>query len=525
MYNSNLYRSRSSKRNILLEKDKNYNTSEHHSNKSNHLINILTNSFKPIINSAYKMYMKDNYSETINKIQNDRSLLMGKKSEMDLIHENYFRKSFWTYNQSPRKSPKKSPRKSPRKSPKKCLINETEPILIKKNSYLIENNIINKQDIIKNPCNKNVPINNTTDESSHEDYFYKQEKMWKELYDEKKNEMKTNVDKNILKELKPTPGIDEGSKKIIINNKLDQRLPIYLRYKELTEEKFYKRQSLSKSIEKQHDKDYNSVNFKAFKSYNNKALNLDSINTTIANDLNTSNNNEFRLSISLPRCKSFNSKNTAKWINEKNNWLKHKNGKIEERKNIFEKLAKERQERALTFTPVIDNKSKHIANLKNQHENPGLNVYKKLYSMQNKKKEKIQSLQEKYKPTFKPKVNKFPNYFSNKTVSQMTKSFYIEEKEDDYANFIANIKNKSKNEGASTRTGSKSEKLLKIVNSNDFIKKKNNDEGIISNPKKKNYKKSKKEVEEFFFSLNQGKTTNNRLEIEEIKFYNDIQKN
>ncbi len=463
--------------------------------KSNNLIEILTKSFKPIIETAHKKFVRDNYSTVVRKVETDRLSTMG-KSDMDFIYEKYFKKSL-TRSQTSKSLKMNSSKKKPIK---------------RQGSFLIENNIIDKKDILKNPCNKKyIQICKSPDISIYNE-FYEREKQLKINYDEKKNLRRSNLENKILNELKPIHVIAKGSQKIIEKNNLDKRPPLHLRFKELAEEKTYNNQSIQKDLKK------NSLS-KIFKSGNTlygKLTFAENNNPNNNFNSNTSGLN-FNAAPGIIRSKSYNGKDFGDWLETNKKWYKMKVSKTENLKIAYENLAKKEEEKNITFNPSIGEKSKNLAELIKKNDNEFTNIFDKLYVSNHKKKEYIQNLQQKYKPTFKPIINKYPQFLNNNTVNQTTKSFYLEEKEDEYEEMLSNIHLKDRKDNYN-----------KIIPQNDKPRKKelfecNKVQKEVANNKftmqnKKNLKKSKKEIDEFFYKMNKGTSPNYGLEINDIKF-------
>lgn len=476
---------------------------------SDNLLNILTKSFKPIIETAHKKFVRDNYSTVVKKVETDRLSMMG-KSDMDLIFEKYFKKSL-TRSQSTKSLKNNSPKKQAIK---------------RKSSFLIENNIIDKKDILSNPCNKNfINITKTRDISVHKE-FYEREKMYNKNYEDKKNQMRSQFERKILSELKPSPGIAKGSQRIIEIKNLDKRLPLYLRFKELAEEKTLKKKSMQKDFKR----DSSNKMFNDRNTYNlfgklTSAENNSNSNISINNFNSNTSGLIIKAASQMIRSKSYNGKDFGHWLETNKKWQKMKEFKTENLKNTFDKLSKEKEDENITFKPSISKNSMNLAELKkkNEHEED-TNIFDKLYDLNDKKKEYIQNLQLKYKPTFRPNINKYPQLLNNNAVNQTTKSFYLEEKEDEYEQMVSKIELKEeKNNSVRSMTKKDKPRRKESIEFNKFQKEVEKNKFIMDN--KKNYKKSKKEIEEFFSKMNKGMSPNYGLEINDIKFYNDIHKN
>jgi len=506
--------------------------SENTFSKQNNYFDILTKSFRPLIDQAYKEYVKEKYIPIVNKIDSDRSQIAGIKTDMELLYEKFFKKS----NSN---SPKRSPRKNP--------INKKQ--IKKKQSFLLENNIIEKKDIYNNPCNKKyIRICKTPDASIvRKKEFYERELIFKKNKETKNNQLRHEFESKALSELKPSPGIISESKKILEKNNLIERSPLHMRYKDIFEEKKIKLKSMQRNLNR--DNSANSII--PFNTFNNTILNnnhskklntqednnyninynsnisTNNYNSNISIKNNNTNHNRANSSLGINRSRSYNKKEFGNWLESNNKWNKIKEAKTENLKNMYEKMKKENEDKNTKFSPAIDENSQYIAKQKNQNDNLNLNIYDKLYSLHAKKKENIQNLQQKYKPSFKPNINKFPQYLPNNSNNpNITKSFYIEEKEDDYANFISGVKNiKLKTDYSSTKPSSKYDKILSKENIEfrKFKKEVEKNHYVIEN--KKSCRKSKKEIEDFFLHMNKGISPNCGLEINDIKFYNEIQKN
>jgi len=492
-------RNKSSQRNKSSEQEHNSYLTDNSQAMSKHVINILTNSFKPIIENAHKKYIKDNYTPIVKKVETDRLLLTGKRSEMDMIHEKYFRKSF---SKSP--SPKRSPRKS---------LSKKEPIK-KRHSFLVENQIIDKKDILNNPCNRNyINICTTVEEDNENKEFYEREQSYKKKNEEKIIKMRAMHENKMINELKSAPEIAKGSQKIIKKNYL-HRPPLHERFKEVAQEKTLKIKAIQKELKREYSA--NSMN-------KNSAIE-EKYNTNISINQFNSNNSaiNIRSSSGLSRSRSYHGKDFGNWLENNKKWNKLKESKTETKKIMLENLTKEAEDK-LSFNPIINEKSEYIANLKNQNENPNINIHDKLYSLHSKKKEYIQNLEQKYKPTFKPHVNKFPQFLQNNSTNPTNKSYFIEEKEDNYANFALNTNEKNKNDFI--KPTSKKDKLVR-KESLEFRKfQKDVEDNFYVHKNKRKYTKTKKEIEEFFSKMNKGVSPNYGLEINDIKFYNEIHKN
>ena len=493
---------------------KNYFT-ENSKKINNKNIEILTKGFTPVINKAYSKYVYDKYIPVINKIENEHKKNIGLKSEIEIMHEKYFRKSLSRPN-----------------SPKKKTLDKKEI----KNSYLIENKIITKNDILTNPCNRNLIrlCKTPPTKKTYNDYYEKEISM-KYLADQRKTDFKYQLEKLELQTLKPFPGVDKGSQKIIKEKALDQRPPLYIRFDQVKEEKNLKVKLLQKNLNREYSlilqKSKYSNNLENYRSHPNKNKSPQNFSNNNPNNISLYNiktknvgnfsDNDFKNNNSktLTRSKSFNS-----WIENNKKWEYKKNAKKEEHKYKLEQVKLNNESIYTTFNPKINYKSDYIANLKNINEHPGSNVFDKLFNSQNYKKVKIQNLQKILKPSFMPKINKFPKYLLNNTTNQFTKSFYVEEK-DDYTNYFGSAKTKSKNDALSTRDVSKKDIYIR-KESKEFKNFKNEvEKNHYVNLNKRNCKKSKREVEEFFKKLSKGTTTNYALEINDIKFYNEIHKN
>jgi hypothetical protein len=473
---------------------------------SNTLMTILTKSFKPIIENAHKKFVRDNYSTVFKKVETDRLFEMG-KSDVDSIYEKYFKKSL-TRSESTKNFIKDCPKKQ---------------TLKRKSSFLIENNFIDKNDILKNPSNRNYLQILKTPKISLHDQFYEREKILYKNYEEKKNQMRTLFESKILSEMKPSPGITKGSQKIIEKKNLDKKPPLHLRSKELAEEKILKQKYIQKDLKRN-----SSINMFFNKTTFSGSLNSGEnikLNDTI-NNLNCNKNGFIfkNKSSKLVRSKSYNGKDFGDWLEINNRWNKLKESKKDSLKKINEEHAKDREEKSLTFKPIIDEKSKHIIELKNKNEDQEINIFDKLYNLNKKKNECIQNLQQKYKPTFKPSINKYPQFLNNNTINQTTKSFYLEKKEDEYEQIIPNIiLNKNNDNTLASLYGKEKPQTRESIEFNKFLKEVEKNKFIHQN--KRSNKKSKKEIEEFFCKMNKGMSPNYGLEINDIKFYNDIHKN
>ena len=494
----------SNKTNINIYDSKGY-ISDNNQKATDNLINILTKSFKPIIETAHKKFVRDNYSTIVKKVQTDRLSMMG-KSDMDLIYEKYFKKSL-TRSQSTRSFNKNSPKKQPLK---------------RKNSFLVENNIIDKRDILDNPCNKNcINISKTPDVSMQKE-FYEREQMHSKNYEEKKNQMRTQYEKKISSELKPSPGIAKGSQRIIENKNLDKRLPLYLRFKELAEEKNYKMKSIQKDLKR--DSSSNILNNRNTLLGKVTSADYNNYNNSI-NNLNSNTSGSYiKAASDMVRSKSYNGKDFGDWLETNKMWKKMKETKTENFRDTLEKIIKEKEDKIITFRPSINEKSRHFAELKKKNEHEVTNIFDRLYVLNDKKKEYIQNLQHKYKPTFKPNINKYPQFPNSNTVHQTTQSFYLEEKEDEYNITVSNVEIKEKKDNSSKNVPKNNKPRRKgSLEFNKFQDELEKNKFILQN--KMNYKKSKKEIEEFFCKMNKGMSPNYDLEINDIKFCNDSHKN
>lgn len=383
------------------------------------LTKIFSDSFKPLIDSALKKYSDDNYKPIIKKIDEKRLQALGKKSEFEIIQEKFFRKN------------------SISNSPK----GKKEPRIQKKTSFLIENNIINKNEIMTIPDNKKF-VSLIKAETSTEKEFYEREKNLMETYNNRKEKLRTLREEKELEEMKNVPKIDSKSIKILKENNLDNRKPIYLRSEEIKEEKRMKIISLKKEIERER-------NYTTITTQNNSYNKLKS--NDISNiDYNSNNSKLYTspyetghkrsLSSNADRAKS---NNFSTWYKQKEIWNENKKKKTEHLKAQRNKENLNQELKETTFAPNIDDKSRNMILSKNEEEQ-NLTIFDKLYNLKENKKEKIQLLEQKYKPIFKPKINKNNNIFSTSSIlnTRSMRSFYIEEKENDYINFESDYKNK-----------------------------------------------------------------------------------
>lgn len=501
--------------------------------KANNLFDILTRSFRPIVDSAYKKYLKDQYAEIVHKVETERLQVTGKKSEFEKIYERLFKKSL-TKNFKKSKSQIKNSNNN-----NNNLTNSASKTnaFKRQQSFLIENKIINKKDILNNPCNQNLlRICHTPDSTvSRKKALYDREILMQKAYEDKKTKMRIENEQKTLSELKPFPGMNLESQRIIAQNAhLEERAPLHLRSTEVLQQKSLRLKSLCSELKREYSaksigktKSLSSNNLNLMENIRDNRANINckanySTNNINANIYLNNNYNTYNNIKSLSRARSANAKDFNEWLDSKHLWLKNKESKTQDMRNAFINLRKEMEEKYTTFTPSIDAKSEFIAKLKSENENSNKKIYEKLYGLKNLKKEKIQILQQKYKPTFKPNVNKFPQYLLNNSTNQTT--FFVEEKEDDYANFALSAKSKGANNNktdfsGTTRTGSKINR--KSRESNEFGKfKKNVENNFYLDKNKRNYKKSQKEVEEFFSKMNKGQSPNLVLEVEDIKFYN-----
>ena len=259
-------------------------------------IKVLTNSFKPLIEKAYSIYNKDNFNNVLKKIESNRTLLVSGKSEFDLIQQKYFRNNFSNSN-----SPIKSPLKSHNRRSSIKIITPIRDADKKRKSFLIENKIINNKDVLNNPCNRNLLRICKTPDNPYNKFFEK-ETNFKFLIKQKTDDLRKNIEQKELDKLKPSPGIGKGSIKILKKQFLDQTPPLYLRFKQVAEEKNIKIQNIKKNLTRE-----NSNNI--FYDTNNK-------NTIHNNDTsilsNNSNNKGFG------RSKSFNGKEFNCWLETRN---------------------------------------------------------------------------------------------------------------------------------------------------------------------------------------------------------------
>jgi len=503
---------RSSSRKETKDFNNNSYFSDNGRSRSDNHLNIIINSFKPLVEKAHKQYVKDNYSKVVQKLENERSQFIQKKSDLEMIYEKYFNSSVPKLYHKPKQNKLKK-------------IQTNKLPLKRKESFLIENKIIDKNDIFNNPCNRYTRICYTPEITTHKrTSFFEKEQNYQKMYEAKKDEMRRRAEKKLFSQFKASPGIFSGSMKIIQKNHLHQRLPLHLRGKELIEEKNLKIKSMEKSLKREYSAKIlskknnfmeNNLNLKDDINYSSNNLNINyntnySTNPYFSNDIANKNltvkcNDEFA------RSKSYNSKDLAFWLDSNKNWLQRKEAKIENMKNLSQSIAREKEEKSTTFQPLIDKKSEYIAYFKKEQESPNKNIYDKLYSLHSKKKEKIQNLQMKYTPNFKPVINKFPKYLQNNSLqNQITKSLSIEEKDEDYVNFSSKAKaNKSKSDiSGTTRPASKNERVV-CKESSDFDKfKKDVENSYYVNKNRNNFKNSKKEVEQFFLKMNEDYVNN-----------------
>lgn len=538
--------------------------------KSNNLFKILTKSFKPIVEVAHKKYIKDQYSHVVQKIETERLNLTGKKSEFDKIYEKLFKKTLPNGKSILKKS------KSQNKILANYSLNNNNDIKSLKQqqgqSFLFEHKIIEKNDILNIPfCNRDfMRISKTPDITSalkHKKAFYERDLLKQKAYNDKKAQMRFAHEQKELSELQATPIISANSQKIVAQSAhLALRAPVHLRFKELLEQKSLKRRSLRNELLKRNEssalsrnrsssssfaaayakdaveQDDGRINFLTYNyNYNSNNNNDDNANNG-NNDFGVYARNKFSNSNNsggykcLAQAKSCNTRDFASWVESKLNWLKRKDADTENLRNAFSTLKKQKEAKQTTFSPEIDAKSDFIATLKkNQSENQSEKIHEKLYNLQAKKLEKIEYLQQKYKPSFKPNINKAPLYLLNNNKSKNQTTFFVEEKEDNYANFVLSAKSKAaktENSGT-TRTASRQDRKSRSRDlgcfnnyaNKGFDKKHFEKKNIFVEKNKRAFKKSQKDVEDFFHRMNKGQSPNLVLEVEDIKFYNNYNSN
>jgi hypothetical protein len=330
-----------------------------------------------------------------------------------------------------------------------------------------------------------------------------------------------------------------------------------MRTEEIKEIKKMKIISIKKEIERLKNNNYNTNNnnnnnYNRFKFTGTEASNFENNTNTINNyysnntinnnnsiiNINSSShNNNFNLnpyeikSLKKSNSMNFNLNNDNKndnednnnnnfntWYNEKEKWNNKKIKKLQSLKaqKTKEKFSMDFKES--TFTPnlikinkkflsnKINNNNNNntigcYSNKKNEKEKSPSTIFEKLYSLNSAKKEKIQILEQKYKPNFKPIINKinFFNESSNLGIgfcekNMKIKSFCIEDKDEDFLNFESDLKNRK----------------IKSINSMNNINNDNNNNLFFKN---------KEQKRKYYSRLSKGFSPNKDLVImDEIRF-------
>jgi hypothetical protein len=306
----------------------------------------------------------------------------------------------------------------------------------------------------------------------------------------------------------------------------------------------------------------NSTNL-YYNSNNNNEDNLNINSNTNEKNKNSNNNNN---SITMSNS-NINNNNFNTWYKEKENWNNKKFKKIQSLKEQKKEEIYSLDSKENTFTPIIDKNSKKILsnkinNNKSNKKSNNINyntsnskqqsaayensnkkkekeeveekekekssptIFEKLYSLNSAKKEKIKILEQKYKPNFKPVINKL-NFFNESSnlgigfCGKTMKSFCIEDKDDDFINFESELKNK------------KIKSIASIPNNNVNI---NNDKGNLNNLKSnesdnnnnlnnKNFFRNKEEKNRYYARFSKGFSPNKDLIIkDDLRFINDLKK-
>jgi hypothetical protein len=185
-----------------------------------------------------------------------------------------------------------------------------------------------------------------------------------------------------LSNLRPSPGMNEKSRKIIFE-KMKEEKPIYLRYQEEIENKKNKLENLKQNLI--HEK-YDGC---------------------------------------IKKSKSFSQASFNEWVKTSNTWFQKKEEKLEILKKIYSENEEESEQ--LIFKPAIDKTSELIVNYKNKLEPNDRPFYEKLYSKHEEKLRKLEIKRSILLPTFKPKINKNFQSSNNYTKFSTSKTFYYEE--------------------------------------------------------------------------------------------------
>lgn len=131
------------------------------------------------------------------------------------------------------------------------------------------------------------------------------------------------------------------------------------------------------------------------------------------------------------RSKSFNKSMFNNWMDINQNWTQKKLSKIENLKKsqIQQKLDEEKEN--LVFSPKINPTSELIVNMKNGAETMRSQIltpiHEKLYKQHEEIRRKLEFKQNTSKPSFTPKINKYPSYMiQNKMNISSSKEFFYE---------------------------------------------------------------------------------------------------
>ncbi len=361
-----------------------------------------------------------------------------------------------------------------------------------KQKYKNLNKTINNQDKIFQNKETNININKIK-----KDMFYK-EKVFVEKKTTKINNLRNKILSQEQASQKPTPGIDNGSLKII-NKKLKDKKPIYERFDEIKNEKKEKLEKYKKNLER-----------------NNSAKNLDSKNYSDL-DLNNKNVNDTNNNtIKDKKLKDPNHFN--EWLKNNNRWNNQKQKKNLDLKKRLEEHNKGKEDSL--YTPKINKMSDIIANNRNFYEFPGMEVYDKLYNQKDFKLAKQKYLLEKSNLSFIPVINNYtPNYLNNFSKKDSNKKLIINE--DNLINYNRTLEAKNKDP---------SNKLIKKTKINESVNREcaaayeKNNNTLISNKKDMSNENSK-----FIFTLynkdirssSQGKINSNyeKLFKKDITFF------
>ncbi len=212
----------------------------------------------------------------------------------------------------------------------------------------------------------------------------------------KLNKIKDSLFSNEQLNIKFTPGIDAGSKKII-SKKLKHNKPIYERYLETQRKKKEKIDCHKKDLMQTNSTKI--ISLANYNSFDNLSDNLQKTHDSNQNTFKENHNNYIQ-----------NTKHFNDWLISNEKWIFKKERKFQELKKKLEEEQLDYENS--TFTPNIDKISDYLANIKSLNEFPGLEVYDKLYIYKDLKKIKQRKLIEKATPSFTPLTNKsFPKYF------------------------------------------------------------------------------------------------------------------